>query len=411
VQAHAEPELARDPAVEEAFERLYRTYARDVYRYTLAVLRNPADAEDITQTTFLNAYRAYLRGEEPVKPRHWLIKIAHNACRTRHLRAVRRPQEVPLEETIAALPVTAEDAPKVEELLEALGRLPFNQRAALVMRELEGRSYVEIAETLDISVAAVETLIFRARRTLRRDRSLLGALSSVQLPPSLGSFFGGGGGGAVAGGGIALGSGLLVKAAIFVVAGAVAGSLGPLVGARVAGAGAGGRPSVAASPVVSRSIPVAATPGLRTLHGPLLVVSTKEGLRVVTRVAGEGGSVRVVELPSGTAPAGQASVEGASPAVEGTNGPVTTGASAPSASAAALPTVSDATAVVTTTTSATAQVTDAVSGATSSVSTRSVSTPTVSTPTVTTPTAPPLPVETPTVSVSVPPTPTVPSLP
>ena len=117
MQAYADPESPHDLAIDEAFERLYRSYVRDVYRYTLAVLRNPADAEDITQTTFLNAYRAYLRGEEPGRPRHWLIKIAHNACRSRHLRAVRRPQEVPLEETIAAVPVSPDDAPKVEELL------------------------------------------------------------------------------------------------------------------------------------------------------------------------------------------------------------------------------------------------------------------------------------------------------
>jgi hypothetical protein len=342
------------------------------------------------------------------------------------LRAVRRPQEVPLEETIAALPVAAEDAPKVEELLEALGRLPFNQRAALVMRELEGRSYVEIAETLDSSVAAVETLIFRARRTLRRDRSLLGALGSVQLPPSLGSFFGGGGGGAVAGGGLAVGSGLLLKAAVLVAAGAVAGSLGPLVGARVAG-GADARPSVAESRFVSGSIPVAvestAVPGLRTLRGPLVVVRTREGLRVVsvgpvgTRVVG--GFGRVVELGSGTAPGGQASAPapGASPAVEGANGPVTGGTPAPGASVASLPTgsaPSAATSAATsaaaeTTTSATTQVTDAVSGATSSASTPgAVPTPTVSTPTAPLPPPPPAPVETPTVSVSVPPTPTVP---
>ena len=233
MQAYAEPGASHHAEIDEAFERLYRSYTRDVYRYSLAVLRNPADAEDITQTTFLNAYRAYQRGEEPRSPKHWLIKIAHNACRSRHLRAVRRPQEVPFEEAVAAMPVPAEEAPKLEELLEALGQLPFNQRAALVMRELEGRSDAEIAETLETSVAAVETLIFRARRALRRDRSLLGVLGSVQLPPSLASFFGGGGGAAVAGGGLAVGSGLLVKAALVVAAGVVAGALGPVVGAKV----------------------------------------------------------------------------------------------------------------------------------------------------------------------------------
>ena len=57
--------------------------------------------------------------------------------------------------------------PSAGEIRRALGFLGFNQRAALVMRELEGRSYAEIAQILDVSVGAVETLIFRARRALR----------------------------------------------------------------------------------------------------------------------------------------------------------------------------------------------------------------------------------------------------
>src|ERR671934_1025345 len=175
------PVLARD----EAFERLYRRYVKDVYHYALALLRNPADAEDVTQTTFMNAYRAYKRGQEIEKPQNWLIKIAHNVARTRYARASRRVKEVPLEEHLDQLALPEEERPDIEGVLRALGRLPFNQRAALVMRELEGRTYAEIADTLEVSHAVVETLIFRARRTLRRDRSLVGVLGSVQLPPSL----------------------------------------------------------------------------------------------------------------------------------------------------------------------------------------------------------------------------------
>src|SRR5918911_3232776 len=91
---------AIDP--QRTFERLYEQYVRDVYRYALAVLRNPHDAEDVTQTTFLNAYRAMTAGTAPEKPQHWLIKIAHNACRTRYVRASRRPQEVPLDDARVA---------------------------------------------------------------------------------------------------------------------------------------------------------------------------------------------------------------------------------------------------------------------------------------------------------------------
>jgi RNA polymerase sigma factor (sigma-70 family) len=203
--------LATEP--QELFEQLYERYVQDVYRYALALLRNPADAEDVTQTTFMNAYRAMKRGERPEKPHHWLIVIAHNACRTRASRAARRPREVPLDETVQQVPIPEAERPNLRAVLDALGRLPFNQRSALVMRELEGRTYEEIAETLGVTVAAVETLIFRARRSLRLRRDAFRSLAVVQAPASLATF-----GGAVAsGGGILLG-GAGIKAAALVAA-------------------------------------------------------------------------------------------------------------------------------------------------------------------------------------------------
>jgi len=163
------PLLAHRPGVDRAFERLYRRHALDVYRYAQAVLRNQADAEDVTQTTFMNAYRALERGERPESPHNWLIAIAHNVCRQRFRAASRRPQEVMIEDDVADHLVQPEDddAPSSEDIKRALSHLAFNQRAALVMRELEGRSYTEIADLLGVSVSAVETLIFRARRALR----------------------------------------------------------------------------------------------------------------------------------------------------------------------------------------------------------------------------------------------------
>jgi RNA polymerase sigma factor (sigma-70 family) len=223
MHAYAAPRDS-ESAVDLAFEHLYRRYVKDVYRYTLAVLRNPSDAEDVTQTTFLNAYRAFQRGEQPRKPQHWLIKIAHNACRTRYLRNARRPVEVPLDEGIAHVPVPEGGEMDVEELLAALGELPFRQRAALVLRELDGRSYREIAETLEVTVPAVETLIFRARRRLRADRAALRGLAAVPLPPSLASFVGGSGG-AVAGGGALLGTGFAFKVVLLLAAGIAAGGV------------------------------------------------------------------------------------------------------------------------------------------------------------------------------------------
>src|SRR6478672_9591234 len=100
--------VSRDQrAVERAFESFYRKHVAEVYQYALAVLTNPADAEDVTQQTFLNAYRAFQRGEKPRKPHNWLIKIAHNVCRMRWRQASRRLQEVPLDHV--AEPVALDD--------------------------------------------------------------------------------------------------------------------------------------------------------------------------------------------------------------------------------------------------------------------------------------------------------------
>jgi RNA polymerase sigma factor (sigma-70 family) len=147
-------------------ESLYQRHVKDVYRYTLAMLDCPADAEDATQTTFLNAYRALERGERPRDSRSWLQAIALNVCREHYRRARRRPLEVSLEEDPGEL-VLDPPTPGIGEVMRGLSALPFSQRAALVMREFEGRSLAEIAAALGVSASAVEALLFRARRGLR----------------------------------------------------------------------------------------------------------------------------------------------------------------------------------------------------------------------------------------------------
>ena len=261
-------------AADRSFEKLYQQHVHAVYRYALAVLHNEADAEDVTQTTFLSAYRAFQRGERPHRPHNWLIKIAHNVCRQRFRDSSRRPQEVEFDEGLAAATTHDDDVPTAGEIRQALGFLAFNQRAALVMRELEGRSYAEIAQILDLSVGAVETLLFRARRALREQleggltceeaertlsllneqrlsssergalrahlreckdcavlerrqraqRAALKNLGAVPLPASLaGSFFGSG----AVGGGVAVGGmGLGAKIATVLAAGVVATGVG-----------------------------------------------------------------------------------------------------------------------------------------------------------------------------------------
>jgi RNA polymerase sigma factor (sigma-70 family) len=279
------PVLARD----EAFEKLYRQYVKDVYHYALALLRNPADAEDVTQTTFLNAYRAFKRGEEILKPQNWLIKIAHNVARSRYARSSRRVKEVPLEDHIEQLALPDEERPNVEGVLRALGRLPFNQRAALVMRELEGRSYAEIGDTLGVSVAAVETLIFRARRSLRVRASALRSISAVPLPASLAQMFGGGG--VVAGGIGGIGTGFVVKAAVALVAGTLTTGIGGDVAKRA----------------VAAAEPDGAAPA-KTLEDSASANSRAPASAAAERLVRQRPAVRADGAGSGAASTGQASV-------------------------------------------------------------------------------------------------------
>jgi DNA-directed RNA polymerase specialized sigma24 family protein len=77
VAAHIAQNVRRD----RAFERIYRHHAASVYRYALAVLREPDDAEQVTRTTFLNAYGALERGVTPTSADTWLMGIAHALCR------------------------------------------------------------------------------------------------------------------------------------------------------------------------------------------------------------------------------------------------------------------------------------------------------------------------------------------
>jgi RNA polymerase sigma factor (sigma-70 family) len=149
---------------------LYRRHGAEVYRYAYAMLGNRADAEDVTQTTFVNALRALEQGQSPRQASSWLYAIAHNIVRQRFRQARSRPSEVELYDEIpGAAPAVDDEAPTLASVVAALGRIPPTQREALVLREFEGRPYAEIAEILGITTGALETLLFRARRSLAEE--------------------------------------------------------------------------------------------------------------------------------------------------------------------------------------------------------------------------------------------------
>jgi RNA polymerase sigma factor (sigma-70 family) len=159
--------LAALPAAELA-ARLYEAYHGRVLRYSVACLRSREEAEDAAQSTFLYAFRALERGIRPEAEAPWLLAIARNVCMARHRLRGRRRERETLRDPLVLQDVSV--APERPESLagieEALARLPEMQRRAILLREWRGFSYREIAEELGLSGAAVETLIFRARRSL-----------------------------------------------------------------------------------------------------------------------------------------------------------------------------------------------------------------------------------------------------
>lgn len=152
---------------DEAFEALYEQYSGRVFGYCLKWLRSREEAEDAVQTTFLYAMRGLRRGVVPRFDEAWVLAIARNVCRSRTELTRRRAAEIArspqlLDESFAA-PVRNDE---LAGLSEALGGLTEQQRRAILLREWQGLSYREIADELDLSQAAVETLLFRARRAL-----------------------------------------------------------------------------------------------------------------------------------------------------------------------------------------------------------------------------------------------------
>ncbi|MGH3065503.1 MAG: sigma-70 family RNA polymerase sigma factor [Gaiellaceae bacterium] len=148
---------------------LYRRHGGEIYRYALAVLGNHSDAEDVTQTTFLNAYRALEQGVRPRKASNWLLTIASNTIKQRFRQEQTRPRQVEFIEGTSDARADEDAGPSVGELLVALSKIPPQQRQAIVLREFEGRSYAEVAEILSVTTSALETLLFRARRSLAEE--------------------------------------------------------------------------------------------------------------------------------------------------------------------------------------------------------------------------------------------------
>ena len=152
---------------EDAFRVLHDRYHERLLAYVRHMLRGHADAEDVVQDVFERAYGALRPGDRDIAVRPWLYRVAHNRC----IDYVRRAPATPLQPD-ELLPggidpvVVAERREDLRRLVADLHALPAPQRSALIIRELEGLSYADLATALGVTVPAVKSLLVRARSGL-----------------------------------------------------------------------------------------------------------------------------------------------------------------------------------------------------------------------------------------------------
>jgi RNA polymerase sigma-70 factor, ECF subfamily len=170
-------------ADQATFERDAMEYAPQLYSAALRMTRNPADAEDVLQETFLKAYRGYDSFEEGTNLKAWLYRILTNTYINKYRKAQRRPNEVELGELQdlylykrigeqSGASVSAEnealDMFVDDDIIEALESLPENFRLPVIYADVEGFSYKEIADILDIPIGTVMSRLHRGRKALQR---------------------------------------------------------------------------------------------------------------------------------------------------------------------------------------------------------------------------------------------------
>ena len=163
----------RKAALDAEFSDLYRTHLRDVYSYAYYRVGNHHDAEDLTEQTFLQAYRHFERAQResdgrPLRP--WLIRIAHHLAANFYRDRSRKPESAIEDAGMISAPHTTEALGEGREELKAIlagvQQLPDDRREALIMRFALGMDNREIARALGRTDGATKVLLHRAIRQL-----------------------------------------------------------------------------------------------------------------------------------------------------------------------------------------------------------------------------------------------------
>ena len=152
---------------DEAFRVLHDRYRQRLFAYVRQMLSASTrqDAEDVLQDVFVRAYGALRNDNREMNVRAWLYRVAHNRCIDHLRRPVPPPAEI-FEVSRKPLHDPVEEAQRrddLRQLVHDVGNLPEQQRSALLMREIDGMTYADLADALDVTVPAVKSLLVRAR--------------------------------------------------------------------------------------------------------------------------------------------------------------------------------------------------------------------------------------------------------
>src|SRR2546427_6038937 len=173
------------------FEREALVHLDSLYRVALRLTGNAADADDLVQETMLKAYRAWDQYEKGTNAKGWLLTILRNAFINEYRRRTRHPETVDLDtiEPYSVFSDVQDDDPQGtffdrivdDEVLRAIDQLPEQFRETVVLSDVEGLSYEEIARIIDVPVGTVKSRLFRARRLLQRSEEHTSESSHSQI--------------------------------------------------------------------------------------------------------------------------------------------------------------------------------------------------------------------------------------
>ncbi len=172
------PAPPTDAAKRASFEREALVHLDSLYRMALRLTRNAAEADDLVQETMLKAYRAWDQFEKGTNAKGWLLTILRHAFINEYRRRSRHPETVDLDaiEPFSVFAELQDDDPQGtffdrivdDEVLRAIDGLPEQFRETVVLSDVEGLSYEEIARVLSVPVGTVKSRLFRARHLLQQ---------------------------------------------------------------------------------------------------------------------------------------------------------------------------------------------------------------------------------------------------